>query len=68
MKGFVSFCGEKWQKGSAICTPLMVVSFLGGGGFNYDIMGNILPPTKLYNYMSCICFWIGNENYGVVYF
>ena len=31
MEGFVSFCGEKWQNGMAICTPTMVVPSIGGG-------------------------------------
>ena len=37
-------------------------------GFNYDIMGDILPAIRLYHYMSCICLLIGNGNYGEVLF
>ena len=37
-------------------------------GFNYDIMGDILPATKLYHYRSLVfAYHIGNGNYGVVY-
>ena len=36
-------------------------------GFNYDIMGDILPATKLYHYRLVLSYRIGNGNYGVVY-
>ena len=52
-----------------ICTTAMVVPSLCGAlevGFNYDIMGDILPTTKMYHYRFVFAYCIDNGNYSVV--
>ena len=74
MEGIVRLYGEKWQNGLAICTPLMVVSSIVGvwfhlwhsGGYTFSLLS--YPQLDWIMIYFVYAYWIGNGNYGVVFY